>query len=624
MNETSDTRSIGLLGATGVGVGAIVGGGILALAGVAFATSGPGAIVAFALNGFIALLTALSFAEMSAAFPESGGTYTFAKKVLSVRAAFTVGWVVWFASIVVSVLYAIGFATFGMIIIEHLWQADFGAPPDWLTARWTVSVLALTATCLYTLSLMRQSASGGQWANFGKVVVFAILIAGGLWTLPERPLVEIKDSFDPILTGGTLGLFQAMGYTFIALQGFDLIAAVAGEVRDPGSTIPKAMLLSLCTALAIYLPLLFVIVTVGTPAGQSITAASAEEPEAIVAVAAQNYLGHFGYWLVMVAAVLSMLSALRANLYAASRVAMAMARDRTLPHWLEVIHEKSGTPVLAILATGVLVLLLLLVLSDVAAAGAAASLIFLVTFALAHGLTILARRRSRGDQASFRVPWFPAVPAVGALACLSLAFFQGIVVPSAGVITIVWLAFGGMLYFSLFACRARVVDASAEALDPQLVRLRGRSPLVLVPIANPANAEALVAVANSLCPPKIGRVLLLSVVPAPGDWQTGSAPPSLLNAQAVLGEALTASFAAGLSPEALTTVASPPWTEISRVAQTHRCESMVLGLTHFTEEVMGTHLEDLMSLVDCHFVVLRAPQGWRLSEVQRVLVPIGG
>ncbi len=67
-------RSIGLWGATGIGVGAIVGGGVLALAGVAFATTGPGAIVAFALNGGIALVTALSFAELAAAFPESGGS----------------------------------------------------------------------------------------------------------------------------------------------------------------------------------------------------------------------------------------------------------------------------------------------------------------------------------------------------------------------------------------------------------------------------------------------------------------------------------------------------------------------------------------------------------------------
>jgi hypothetical protein len=94
---------VSLLGATGVGVGAIVGGGILVLAGVAFQATGPSAILAFAANGVVAVLTALSFAEMATAFPESGGAYTFAKKVLTVRAAFAVGWVLWFAYIVAGV-----------------------------------------------------------------------------------------------------------------------------------------------------------------------------------------------------------------------------------------------------------------------------------------------------------------------------------------------------------------------------------------------------------------------------------------------------------------------------------------------------------------------------------------
>ena len=71
-------RTIGLVGATAVGMGAIVGGGILVLAGAAFHATGPAAILAFGLNGVIAVLTALSFAEMSTKFPESGGAYTFA------------------------------------------------------------------------------------------------------------------------------------------------------------------------------------------------------------------------------------------------------------------------------------------------------------------------------------------------------------------------------------------------------------------------------------------------------------------------------------------------------------------------------------------------------------------
>ena len=94
MTKSNVERTMGLAGATGVGVGAIVGGGVLALAGVAFATTGSGALAAFAFNGVIALLTALSFAHMSGAFPESGSPYTFAKKFLNVRIAFAVGWVV--------------------------------------------------------------------------------------------------------------------------------------------------------------------------------------------------------------------------------------------------------------------------------------------------------------------------------------------------------------------------------------------------------------------------------------------------------------------------------------------------------------------------------------------------
>ena len=101
---------------------------------------------------------------------------------------------------------------------------------------------------------------------------------------------------------GAAGLFQAMGYTFIALQGFDLIAAVAGEVRDPGRTIPRAMFLALAAALAIYLPLLFLMATVGVTPGQTLAEMSARHPETLVAEAAQNFLGPFGFWLVAVAA----------------------------------------------------------------------------------------------------------------------------------------------------------------------------------------------------------------------------------------------------------------------------------------------------------------------------------
>ena len=145
-----------------------MGGGILALAGVAFTTTGPAAMVAFALNGVIALMTALSFAELASKFPESGGTYAFSKKVLPVEAAAAVGWVVWFASMVAAVLYAIGFAYFSTLMISDLWRTARGDAPGWLGSEQVVTGVAVATTVLLTLGLMRKAAGGGSGSTSAK------------------------------------------------------------------------------------------------------------------------------------------------------------------------------------------------------------------------------------------------------------------------------------------------------------------------------------------------------------------------------------------------------------------------------------------------------------------------
>ena len=617
-------RTIGLLGATGIGVGAIVGGGILALAGVAFAQTGTGAMAAFTLNGLIAFFTVLSFSEMACAFPQSGGSYTFAKKVFSVQAAFGVGWVVWLASVAVAVLYSIGFAAYTVLALEKLWQMIVSRPPPaWVSSIFMVRLLAIGVTLMYTISLIRKIAGGGQLATVGKMVVFLVLILGGLWVLMGQSPDMMKEHLKPLFPMGALGLFQAMGYTFIALQGFDIIAALAGEVKDPKRTLPRSMMLSLGIALLIYLPLLFILSTLGVKSGQSLVAVSSANPETFVALAAQNFLGPLGFWLVVLAALFSMLSALYVNLLASSRVAAAMARDRVLPKVLGNIHPFRGTPITAILISSGMVCIILLVIPDVATAGAISSLIFLISFALAHLTCLLARYRVGPDYTSFKVPFFPFVPVAGGLACMGLAIFQGIAVPTAGLIICAWLFLGGLLYLFWFARQAQVFDALSLTQDPLLVQLRGRNPLVLVPLRNPANAESMVAVANALAPPKVGRVLLLAVVQPPEKWVPGDLSP-LRDVQAVLREALTASFSVNLFPEALTTVAPHPWPEIIRVSQTYQCSSMLLGLSDLNSPATGKQLEELMNSVNCDVVILRSPPGWQLSAVRRVLVPLGG
>jgi basic amino acid/polyamine antiporter, APA family len=609
-----DGRHIGLIGATGIGVGAIVGGGILALAGIAFASTGPAAIVAFGLNGVIALLTVASFAELGARFPESGGTYTYAKKVLSIESAFLVGWVVWFASILAGVLYALGFAAFAAEGLDHALTTQ-GADVGWIRGAGPRLALALAATAFYALALVRRAVGAGYGSTIGKLVVFVVLIAGGVWAWVGADAGTRTGRLVPFFSAGPLGLVQAMGYTFIALQGFDLIAAVGGEVREPERNLRRSMYAALALALAIYLPLLFLIATVGAPADVPIADAAATDPAGFMAEAVGRFMGPAGFWLVIGAGMLAMLSALQANLLGSSRVAYAMARDRTLPRSLGRLRRRAGTPAVAVATTAAMIAVLAALVGDVSDAGAASSLIFLVSFAFVHWAAILVRRRS-GDQRP------PVVPALGGALCLALAVFQAFAVLEAGIVVALWLAVGATFYFVLLAPGARLADVTALARDPMLARYRGRSPLVLVPIANPASAAGLVDVAATVRTPGAGRILLLSVVRPPGP-EIGGGAEGLLDAQRLLGEALERSLETGLVAEALFTIAGDTWREIARVARLHRCETVLMGFPSLALPEVEARLEAVIGAVDAEVVIVRAPYRWRIADARRVLIPLG-
>jgi len=267
--------------------------------------------------------------------------------------------------------------------------------------------------------------------------------------------------------------------------------------------------------------------------------------------------------------------------------------------------------------------LLALILPDVAAAGAASSLIFLITFALAHVIMMLMRNRGYEGSKTFRAPFYPALPIAGFIACTALALFQAIVVPAAGIISIIWLLIGSALFVSFFVKRAEVIEASEQALDPDLIRLRGLSPLVLLPISNPANAESMVFVANALAPPVVGRVLLLSIV-IPSK-EKDDLQKRLTDSRDVTQYALKASFEVGLRPDTLTTIADHPWEEIERVVKVHNCRSLMLGLSDLNDIQTSQNLEKLVKRVKSDVVVFRQPYtGWKITEARKVLIPVAG
>jgi APA family basic amino acid/polyamine antiporter len=349
---------------------------------------------------------------------------------------------------------------------------------------------------------------------------------------------------------------------------------------------------------------------------------AAQDPEILVAHAAETFMGPMGYWLVVVAGVLSMLSAMQANLMAASSFAGTMAVDRTLPVRFDGVSADGRTPISAIKVTAGTIALVLVAVPDVAAAGAVSSLIFLATFALAHGIADLARRRS-GVASPFQAPLFPLIPVLGGGACVTLAVYQAAAVPSAGVLAALWLSCGAILYVTVLAPRARVVDASTEGHDPNIVRLRGRSPLVLVPVANPAKAPVLVKMAEAIAPRGVSRVQLLSVVRM-SEQDPDALPGRIIDAQRILGGALSAAISVDLRPEALITIARDPWAEITRVAERTECDHILLGVGGLGRSLMAGPLESLIGKVEADVVVLRAPDDWDPDTARRILVPARG
>jgi basic amino acid/polyamine antiporter, APA family len=622
-------RSMGLWAATGIGVGAIVGGGIVVLGGVAVAEAGPAALLAFALNGAIAFLTAGSFAELATRFPENGGQYLYARRTFSVQAAFGVGWVMTFAHVVAAVLYALGFGVYAVAAMEALVPGVIDILPP-RALRILTLACALGGTGYYLLRLLRGSAAGGSLENVLKLAAFGILIVAGVWMGLERGPADALAPLSPFFERGFTGVLVVMGLTFITLQGFELIAGIAGEVRDPERTVPRAMFLSLGIALAIYLPLLLVLMTVGLAPGQRpAEAAAGPLADTFFATAASGYLGRFGFWLVTVAALFSTLTALRANLLAASRVAQAMAGHRTLPRGLATRDPATGVPSSALYFVGAAVGVLLLVVPDLAAAGAAASLVFLVTFGITHGSAWQIRRRAGlPERGVFATPFFPAVPFLGLAACLFLVLFQLVAVPLAAGLLFLWLGFGLFIYHGFLSERAEALDAVEVGEDPLLTRLRGREVRVLVPVADPARAMSLASLGSALAPPGAGRVLLHQVILDRGDTDVRK---GLEAAAAALGNAWVRTRADGVATELLLSVAPSPWEEIQRMARERSVDTVLLGMGAVAPGSGGeakaaiTHLlEGLPSDVAILHTPAARAEGFDLAHVRRVLVPLSG
>jgi amino acid transporter len=462
--DRSPAASLGLLDATMVGVGAMIGAGIFVLTGLAAEIAGPAALLVFALNGGVTLFTAMSYAELAAAIPKNGGGYAYVRETFSAPVAFVMGWTRWFTYMAAGALYALGFAS-NVVEFVHLYWTGLPAGPTWQVVYALLAVGSFVA-----LNALSTEASGGAETviTLVKIAILGVFVVFGVGAVSTTTFLGV-DPGTPVglsafVSEGAQKVLPAMGLTFIAFQGYDLIATVTEEVEDPRKNIPRAIFVSLGVTVLVYL--LVVGVALGT-LGPSRLGAAGEKAVVEAAVGFMPDVALFGASigaaLIAFGAVFSTVSALNAVVIGSSRIAFAMGREGQLPGRLGRIHHRYGTPYQALIASGGL-MLVATVTAPISLVGNLASLFSLLGFSVVN-LAVIKLRRDQPDLSRpFEMPLYPAMPVVGIALNLLLAAF---ISPLTWAIALGWLLFGGAVYLGLGRLRGSEEFGADPDPDPE-------------------------------------------------------------------------------------------------------------------------------------------------------------
>jgi amino acid transporter len=356
-NSLSDERSMGYWSVVSIGVGGMVGGGIFAVLGLAVQLAHGGTPIAFAVAGIVAIVTAYSYARLSATYPSQGGTVGFLNRAFGTGIfAGSLNILLWLSYIVMLSLYAYAFGSYGASFFPEAMQLFW--------KHILISIAVVIFTCLNILGAKTVAKSEDYIVAF-KIVILLVFLAVGLWSVNIQRL-------EPTAWPSPLQLIAGGMIIFVAYEGFELIANTARNIRSPSRVLPLAYYTAVGFVIALYV--LVSIVTVGNLSVGGIVAAR----DYALAEAAKPFLGSFGFTMIAIAALLSTGSAINATLYGSARISYAIAKDGELPEKLE--QKIWNRPIEGLLITSGLTLLVanLFDLSSISTMGSSG---FLLLFA---------------------------------------------------------------------------------------------------------------------------------------------------------------------------------------------------------------------------------------------------
>ncbi len=386
-------RTLNLIDATAIGIGAIIGAGIFVVLGIAVDYAGPAVVISMVIAGIVALFSALSFAELGSAIPKEGGTYEFAYQLISPSVAFLSGCLWLFGQTVAGAAVSLGLASY-LVAVFPFFQ---------------LKVVAVSAALLLTaLNLIgtKHSAMINNILVLIKIVILCLFIGFGVFQVNPT-------NYSQFAPNGFAGILQGAGFIFFAYLGFGRIAALGGEVKNPKRNLPLAILIALATSVVLYV--MTGLVATGLQDYRILAGSGSPLADAVKVTGNFTLIAAISF-----GALVATTSVLLTNLIGLSRVSFAMANNGQLPKSMSKIHARFGTPYISILVTGALMTILSYV-SDLRQTAAITSISILSTHIILHFSVVRLRKRTP-DLKTFKAPLYPLIPALGIVSCIILMF----------------------------------------------------------------------------------------------------------------------------------------------------------------------------------------------------------
>lgn len=405
-------RSVGLFGASMMGLGSIVGTGVFVSIAIGASVAGVWALLAIALASIVAICNGLSSAQLAANHPVSGGTYEYGHRWCSPRIGFVAGWMFLFAKSASAAAASLGFSGYAL-------QLAGVSDRSWLVPLALVGVAFVTVITL--IGIRRTSLANSLIVAITLTTVAFFVVAGlpnawaNVW--PAEAVSGANTGQSSPLDFSMANLLYTTALMFVAYTGYGRIATLGEEIDDPRRNIPRAIIVTLLVSMLLYVSVGFVVVFANQENG-NITAVLTKSVAIGKAAPLHTIANGFGIpWagtVLAVGAITAMLGVLLNLILGLSRVLLAMGRRAEMPTQAALVGATTGVPWVATLIVAAIIGLIVLV-GDVQIAWSFSAFAVLIYYSITN---LCALRM----QPSERI--FPIWPAwIGLASCLFLAFW---------------------------------------------------------------------------------------------------------------------------------------------------------------------------------------------------------